>query len=84
MDARSPRVEREGFGIGRFVSLSVSLVVSVPQKVTLRAETGDGSIAVERLSGKIELRSGDGSVRGEAIAGDLTVPWRKLIRHCAP
>lgn len=73
VDARSPRVSREGFNIGRFSSPSVSLIVTVPQKLALHAETGDGSIAVERLSGKIELRSGDGSVRGEEIAGDLTV-----------
>lgn len=73
IDARSPRVEREGFHIGNFTSPSVSLIVSVPQKLTLRAETGDGSIAVERLSGLVELRSGDGSVRAEDIAGNLTV-----------
>lgn len=73
IDARSPRVEREGIHIGNFTEPSVSLIVSVPQKLSLRAETGDGSIAVERLSGRIELRSGDGSVRAEEIAGSLTV-----------
>jgi len=73
VDARGPRVAREGFRIGNFSSPSVSLIVSVPRNLTLRAETGDGSIAVERLTGRIELRSGDGSVRGEEIAGDLTV-----------
>lgn len=73
VDARSPRVEREGFHLGNFASPSVSLIVSVPQKLALRAETGDGSIAVERLSGRIQLKTGDGSIRAESIAGDLTV-----------
>ena len=71
VEARSPRLQRESIHIGRFGSPSVSLTVMVPRRLALRAETGDGSIAVEQVTGKIALRSGDGSIRGENIEGDL-------------
>ena len=41
-----------------------SLIVSVPAASDVLATSGDGSIDVERIAGRIELRSGDGSIRG--------------------
>lgn len=50
---------------------SVSLRVTVPSSVTLRATTEDGSIATERLDGTLVLRTGDGSIRADDITGGL-------------
>lgn len=71
----APRGEgqRSLFRVGSFASPSVSLTLSVPRRLSLRAETGDGSITAQRLTGRLELRSGDGSVRGDDIEGDLRV-----------
>lgn len=69
-----PRAERDGvIHVGSFTSPSASLFVSVPRRISLRAETGDGSITAQRIAGRIELRSGDGSIRSEDVEGDVTV-----------
>jgi hypothetical protein len=69
-----PRIERDGvIHVGNFTSPSASLLVSVPRRVSLRAETGDGSITAQRIAGRIELRSGDGSIRSEDVEGDVSV-----------
>ena len=46
-------------------------MVSVPSGSDLLVRTGDGSIRVEHVKGRIELRSGDGSVTGRELAGDV-------------
>jgi len=72
VEAPKPRIERERVVLGTFNSPSVSLIVSVPRRLTAVARTGDGSITAEDLSGRIELRTGDGSIRGDRIEGNLT------------
>ena len=52
-------------------SRSAKLVVSVPTGSNLIVRTGDGSIRVEHVDGKVELRSSDGSVTGRDLSGDL-------------
>jgi hypothetical protein len=52
---------------------SANLVVSVPLKTAVVARSGDGSIEVRRVNGKLELDTDDGGVRVEEIVGDLTV-----------
>jgi hypothetical protein len=69
--APAPAVSREFVGIGNVTSPSVSYLVSVPRGVTLMAETRDGSISVDDLSGAITLRSGDGSIRAAGLEGDV-------------
>jgi DUF4097 and DUF4098 domain-containing protein YvlB len=69
IEAPTPRVREEFFGWGA----SVALVVTAPKSVTLRAQTGDGSIAVQDLDGLVELRSGDGSIRIDRVNGDVRV-----------
>lgn len=54
-------------------SPGANLVVSVPSKTSVVARSGDGSITVRRVSGRIDLDTGDGSVRAEEIAGSLVV-----------
>jgi Toastrack DUF4097 len=53
------------------VSRSAKLIVSVPTGSDLVVRTGDGSIRVDHVNGKVELRSGDGSVTGRDLAGDV-------------
>jgi hypothetical protein len=67
VDVRAPKNESSWFGARR----SAKLIVSLPAKADLVAKSGDGSIDVERLSGRVDLRSGDGAIRGRDIAGDL-------------
>jgi hypothetical protein len=52
---------------------SANLVVSLPAKSTVVARSGDGSIEVRRVSGKVDLDTGDGSVRAEDVTGALVV-----------
>jgi len=62
------RPGRRGWGINR----GARLIVSMPESGDLRATSGDGSISVERLTGRLELRSGDGSIRGHDLSGDIS------------
>ncbi len=53
------------------MSRSAKLVVSVPTGSDLIVRTGDGSIRVEHVQGRVELRSADGSVTGRELTGDV-------------
>ena len=59
----------ETSGIRR--SPSANLVVSVPLKTAVVARSGDGSISVRRVTGKLDLDTDDGSIRVEEVAGAL-------------
>ena len=50
---------------------SARLVASVPTGANLIVRTGDGSIRVEHVKGKVELRSADGGVIGRDLTGDV-------------
>ncbi len=82
---RAPEPARaRGFtGIGNPQGTSVSYIVSVPRNVRLTANTGDGSISVENVSGTISLRSGDGSIRGDNVEGDVTARTEDGSIHLA-
>lgn len=54
-------------------SASASLVVSVPLRTAITARSGDGSITIRRVNGKVDLDTDDGSVRVEEVKGDLVV-----------
>ena len=58
-------------GIGTFTSPSARLIVNAPHKINLEVRTGDGSIVVERLEGKLQLRTSDGRIRATESGGDL-------------
>src|SRR5687767_6015502 len=56
LEVKRPR--RESLAQVRFNrSASARLIVSVPRRTDLRARTNDGSIRVEGLQGRVELRS---------------------------
>ena len=58
--------------IGFAVSPSARIVASVPRHVNLAVSSGDGSIAIERVDGRVDLRTSDGSIKGAEISGQLT------------
>jgi hypothetical protein len=68
VEARRPEAGR--FRLGRMPS--ARLVASVPRNCDVTARTADGSISIERVTGRIELRTGDGRIRGNDLAGHLT------------
>ena len=63
-------------GIGVHYSTSARLIASVPRASRLILHTRDGSISVERIDGRIELRTDDGRVQVSEAAGDLLVVTR--------
>jgi DUF4097 and DUF4098 domain-containing protein YvlB len=58
------------FGI-RFGSRSARLVVSVPAASDVQARTGDGSVDIEAISGRVLMRTGDGRISGRGLAGEI-------------
>ena len=55
--------------LGFRVSPSARIVATVPAHCNLIVRSEDGSIRIERVQGKIDLRSGDGSLTGIDLAG---------------
>lgn len=71
IEARHPGGRRVFIGFGSFRSPSARFVANVPRKTNLVVRSGDGSVLVERVQGRIELRTGDGSIRAVETAGEL-------------
>lgn len=70
VDVRLPKAHRLfGFGFGN--GASARLIVSVPASADVRARSGDGSIDIQRVNGRLDLWSGDGSIRGRDLGGDV-------------
>ena len=72
VEARPPR--RDGFfeHIGQS-SPRVRMVLAVPRRLNLEVRTADGAIMARDLTGRIELSTGDGSVRLQGIQGHMTI-----------
>lgn len=60
-------------GIGHFTSTSARLIVTVPRKCNIVARTSDGTMTLDRVEGKLDLRSSDGSIKVIEGKGDLLV-----------
>lgn len=74
IEARRPRGgDTSIIGFGIHTSRSAKLIASVPRQSNVLARSGDGSIRIERISGRLELRTGDGSVQGTELRGDVRV-----------
>jgi len=70
-EARYPKRATKMVHIGFHMSPSAKLVVSVPRQVNLAITSGDGAITIERVTGRVELETGDGTIRGTDLAGEL-------------
>src|SRR5262245_3207446 len=67
---------REGFDgiqVGIHFSPMAKLRVALPRHSQLAAKSGDGSITVEDVTGKIALNTNDGSIRATRLAGEIQV-----------
>jgi DUF4097 and DUF4098 domain-containing protein YvlB len=47
------------------------IVASVPAHSNVMLRTGDGALTVERINGRLELRTSDGNISGLDLKGDL-------------
>lgn len=68
-----PGTDDRTIRLGSRQSPSVSLRVTAPAGVTFDARTRDGAIVARDVAGRVSLRSGDGAIRAERIAGALLV-----------
>jgi hypothetical protein len=62
------RLEGAVFGVGP----TVALVARVPRQSAIVARTGDGSVTIDGVAGRVDVQSGDGGVTGRRLDGDLT------------
>jgi len=62
---------RHGFDM-HFKNRSAKLIVSLPPASDVAATSGDGSIDIEHVAGRLQLRSGDGAIQGRSLGGDVT------------
>lgn len=60
-------------GFGSFTSTRARLIVNAPRRVNVTARSGDGNIIVDRLEGRLELKTSDGTVRAVETAGELRI-----------
>jgi hypothetical protein len=65
------RISSDGPRTYRNENWSVSFVVYVPQKFDLNLDASNGSLAVDGVSGKMDLRTVNGSLRLSAVGGDV-------------
>jgi len=73
IEARRPVSTQTWLGLGFHVSRSARITATLPRKAALLASSGDGTIRVDRVEGRIELRTDDGSVKGTDLTGHVTV-----------
>ena len=71
LEARQPGGKKYAFGMLTSMSRSAKLIASVPRGSNIVLRTGDGSISIEQVKGRIELRTSDGSITGLDLSGDL-------------
>jgi DUF4097 and DUF4098 domain-containing protein YvlB len=67
VNVKAPK--QTGFAI--HFSRSAKLIVSMPTSSNVAAKSGDGSIDLSRITGRLDLRTGDGSIQGRDLAGDV-------------
>ena len=72
LEVKRPRSESFS-GIGFHRTATAKLIVSVPRRTHIHARSGDGSIAIEGVTGRLEMRTGDGSITARDVAGEVTL-----------
>ncbi len=69
LEIREPN--HTGPHLGFSTSRSARIIASVPRQANVDAHSGDGSVAIERVTGKVRLDTGDGSVKATEVGGEL-------------
>jgi hypothetical protein len=70
VDARSPG-SGTYVGIGVFISPMAKIIVNAPRSSNVTARSGDGSITLDRITGKLEVKTSDGSIKAIETGGEL-------------
>jgi hypothetical protein len=71
VEARRTKTRSSFVGIGFFIGPTAKLIASVPRNTNLILKTGDGSVVIERVTGRAEIRTDDGSIRVTETSGEL-------------
>ena len=71
VEARRSKTRSSFVGIGFFIGPTATLIASVPRNTNLILKTGDGSVSIERVTGRAEIRTDDGSIRASETSGEL-------------
>lgn len=71
IEARQPAATKYAFGVVTTRTRDARIVASVPTHSNVMLRTGDGAISVERVSGRMEVRTSDGNISGLDLKGDL-------------
>ncbi len=71
VEVRYPEQERQHFSFSG--NRSARLIVSVPRQTNIDAHSGDGSVSIERVNGRVRLDTGDGSIRVTEVNGEVRV-----------
>ena len=66
IEVRLPRERHWGIG-----HRSIAVVLRVPKQADLDVHTGDGSIEVQPVSGRLTLSTGDGSIAADGLQGEI-------------
>lgn len=71
LEARQPGGRKYALGMLTTMSRSARLIASVPTGSNVTLNSGDGPISIERVKGRIELRTTDGTISGLDLSGEL-------------
>ena len=69
--SRPDRRDFDGVQIGVHFSPTARLRVALPRSSQVSATSGDGSIAIEDVNGKVTLKTNDGSVSASRVTGEI-------------
>jgi hypothetical protein len=72
-EATYPKRASDVVHIGFYASPTVRLVVSIPRESNLVVNSGDGALVIDRVTGRLDLRTADGAIKCTEIGGDLKV-----------
>src|SRR5438445_7023330 len=64
------RVPRDHWGMN-FGHREIKLTLQVPREADLDIRTGDGSVSVQPVSGRLRIFTGDGSITAEGLKGEV-------------
>jgi len=54
-----------------FSNTSLRVELRIPREADVDIKTGDGSVTVSPISGRVSLHTGDGSIRADGLHGDI-------------
>jgi len=64
------RVPHDRWGLD-FGHRSITVAVQVPRQADLDIRTGDGSVSVQPVSGRLRIFTGDGSITADGLRGEI-------------